>query len=169
VSTATLPRAAREFLPHEGDAVLLDEVWAVSATRTRATATVRPGIPFCATQADATATGHAAVGDAVGWPAWLAIELLAQVVAASAGLREYRPGAHSRLGLLLGAREFRSRLQWLPAGAQLELTVDESSREANGMGVYDGVLCIDGETIASTILSAYLPEDVDDYLQRVEP
>jgi predicted hotdog family 3-hydroxylacyl-ACP dehydratase len=154
-----MPRAAHEFLPHEGDAVLLDEVWAVSATRTCATATVRPGIPFCAT----------AAGDAVGWPAWLAIELLAQVVAASAGLREYRPGSRPRLGLLLGAREFRSRLQWLPAGAQLELTVDESSREANGMGVYDGVLCIDGEPVASTILSAYLPEDVDDYLQGVEP
>jgi predicted hotdog family 3-hydroxylacyl-ACP dehydratase len=150
-----LARAARELLPHEGDAVLLDEAWAQSATRTRASALVRTGTPF------------SDLPD--GWPAWLAIELLAQVVAASAGLREYRPGVRARLGLLLGAREFRSQLALLPVGAQLELTVDESSREPNGMGVYDGRVEIAGETIASAILSVYLPADVGDYLKTVEP
>ena len=83
--------------------------------------------------------------------------------------RPRRNRACPRLGLLLGAREFRSRLGLLPTGARLDLTVDESSREANGMGVYDGSVAIGGETVASAILSVYLPEDVDDYLKTVEP
>lgn len=162
MSGAALPRPAHEFLPHEGDAVLLDEVWAESATRTCASATVRPGIPFCAVDS-------VAQGAAEGWPAWLAIELLAQVVAASAGLREYRPGVRPRLGLLLGAREFRASCARLPFGARLALAIEESSREPNGMGVYDGELRLAGECVARATLSVYLPEDVDAYLQGVEP
>ena len=157
-STATT-HDPRPFLPHEGDAVLLDAVWAESATRTQATATVRGGTPF----RDDTGDGLA------GWPAWLALELLAQVVAASAGLREYRPGVRPRLGLLLGARQFSPRIAMLPEGARLELTVDESSRDEDGMGVYDGQVAIAGEVVASATLSVYLPADVDAYLQGLEP
>jgi predicted hotdog family 3-hydroxylacyl-ACP dehydratase len=157
MNTAGTPQLAREFLPHTGDAVLLDEVWASSATRTHAIATVRADTPFTP------------AGNHSGWPAWLTLELLAQVVAASAGLREYRPGVRPRLGLLLGARQFQSRRSELPVGARLELTVDESSREPNGMGVYDGTLHIGAELVASATLSVYLPEDVDGYLQGVEP
>ena len=159
MSLALATRDPRPFVPHEGDAVLLDAVWAESATRTRATATVRAGTPLCDDSGDG-------VGD---WPAWVAIELLAQVVAASAGLREYRPGARPRLGLLLGVRQFSSRLERLPEGATLELTVDESSRDEDGMGVSDGVLAIAGQPIASATLSVYLPANVDDYLQGIEP
>jgi predicted hotdog family 3-hydroxylacyl-ACP dehydratase len=57
----------------------------------------------------------------------------------------------------------------LPEGATLELTVDESSRDEDGMGVYDGVLAIAGERIASATLSVCLPADVDAYLQGIEP
>lgn len=149
----------RPFVPHEGDAVLLDAVWAESATCTQATATVRGGTPFCDDAGSRPA----------GWPAWLAIELLAQVVAASAGLREFRPGVRPRLGLLLGARQFSPRIAVLPAGATLALTVDESSRDEDGMGVYDGTVAIAGELVASATLSVYLPADVDAYLLGLEP
>ena len=155
MSAALATRDPRPFVPHEGDAVLLDAVWAESATRTRGTATVRAGTPFS--------------DEPAGWPAWVAIELLAQVVAASAGLREYRPGARPRLGLLLGARQFSPALPLLPAGAVLELAVDESSRDEDGMGVYDGTVAIDGHEVARATLSVYLPADVDAYLQGLEP
>jgi predicted hotdog family 3-hydroxylacyl-ACP dehydratase len=159
MSIAFATHDPRPFLPHEGDTVLLDAVWAESATRTRATATVRAGTPFF----DDAGSGLP------GWPAWLAIELLAQVVAASAGLREYRPGVRPRLGLLLGARQFSPRVEWLPEGARLALTVDESSRDEDGMGVYDGQVAVAGEVVASATLSVYLPADVDAYLQGLEP
>lgn len=147
--------AAAPFVPHSADAVLLDEVCALSALVTRARTTVRPGIPF----AEA----------ARGWPAWLVLELMAQVVAASAGMREYRPGVAPRLGLLLGARSFRCDRDWLAPGAALELEAVESTRDEFGMGVYDCALCIDGATAATASLSVYLPADVDAYLESLEP
>ena len=86
--------AVSQLLPHEGDAVLLDAVWIDSPLATCGTATVRAGTPF-----------HHEPG---GWPAWMAIELMAQVIAAGAGLRDATPGRRPRLGLLLGARGFES-------------------------------------------------------------
>ncbi|MBS0376097.1 MAG: 3-hydroxylacyl-ACP dehydratase [Proteobacteria bacterium] len=146
---------AAPFVPHGGDAVLVEEVCAVSALVTRARASVRPGIPFAA--------------DARGWPAWLVLELMAQVVAASAGMREYRPGVAPRLGLLLGARSFRCDREWLAPGTALELEAVESTRDEFGMGVYDCALRIGGTEAASASLSVYLPADVDAYLGSLEP
>jgi len=147
--------AAAPFVPHAGDAVLVDEVCAVNALLTRARATVRPGIPYAETTR--------------GWPSWLALELMAQVVAASAGMREYRPGVAPRLGLLLGARSFRCDRDWLAPGTALELEAVESSRDESGMGVYDCALRIAGADAATASLSVYLPADADAYLGSLEP
>ena len=149
---AALPAAP--YLPHEYDAVLLETVWPGGPAITHASATVRPGTPFA--------------DDAGGWPDWLAIELLAQLVAACAGLREYRPGVRPRLGLLLGVREYRLLRPGFAPGEQLHLTVHESSRDEDGSGVYDGELHVAGELAASAILTVYLPADVDAYLQGIE-
>lgn len=146
--------AASEVLPHEGDSVLLDRVWAVDATVTRASATVRADIPF--------------VAAAGGWPAWLVIEIMAQAVAGSAGLREYRPGVRPRLGLLLGARNLVCKSDAFAPGASLLVEVMESSRDEDGMGVYDCTVDVEGKRIASATLSVYLPASVDDYLGSLE-
>jgi predicted hotdog family 3-hydroxylacyl-ACP dehydratase len=142
------------YLPHEYDAVLLDAVWPGGPSLTHARSTVRAGTPFN------DATG--------GWPDWLAIELLAQLVAACAGLREYRPGVRPRLGLLLGVREYRVLRPGFAPGEQLDLTVHESSRDEDGSGVYDGELRIAGRLAASAILTVFLPADVEAYLQGNE-
>jgi len=146
--------AAARFVPHVGDAVLLDEVWQESPQLTRASVVVRQPTPFTA--------------DCDGWPAWIAIELMAQVVAAGAGLRELRPGERARLGLLLGVRAFRCVPARFATGTQLDLEAAESTRDASGLGVFDCSLAVDGVTLASGRLTVYLPESADDYLERIE-
>jgi predicted hotdog family 3-hydroxylacyl-ACP dehydratase len=143
------------YVPHEGDAVLLDEVWQESTYRTHAKAVVRGPTPF-----------SEQVG---GWPSWMAIELMAQVVAASAGLREFRPGVQARLGLLLGVRSFVCARDFFPAGTRLQIEAIESNRDNSGMGVYDCGLAAEGEAMASGVLTVYLPESVDSYLESLEP
>ena len=143
------------YLPHEADAVLLDEVWQHDERVTRGSAVVRAGTPFC--------------DDREAWPAWLIIELMAQVVAASAGLREFRAGVRPRLGLLLGVRSFASGHDRFAVGTALEVEAIESTRDEFGMGVYDCLLTVSGERVASAILSVYLPQDVDEYLGSIEP
>ncbi len=147
--------AVSQFLPHEGDAVLLDAVWIDSPLATCGTATVRAGTPF-----------H---DEPSGWPAWVAIELMAQVIAAGAGLRDATPGRRPRLGLLLGARGFESREALYPLGNQLEIRVVESTRGIDGMAVYDCRIDTAGQQLAQAVLSVCLPEDIDEYLDSLEP
>jgi predicted hotdog family 3-hydroxylacyl-ACP dehydratase len=147
-------KSAALYIPHEGDAVLLDEVWQESMYRTHASSVVREPTPF-----------SAQIG---GWPSWMAIELMAQVVAASAGLREFRPGARARLGLLLGVRSFVCARDFFPAGTRLQIEAIESTRDESGMGVYDCGLTADGQAMASGVLTVYLPESVGSYLESLE-
>ncbi len=143
------------YVPHEDDAILVDTVWQESPFCTRGTALVRALTPF-SEQDD-------------GWPCWMAIELMAQVVAASAGLREFRAGARARLGLLLGVRDFLCARDSFATGTRLQIESIESTRDDSGMGVFDCSLAADGTATASGTLTVYLPESVDSYLESLEP
>jgi predicted hotdog family 3-hydroxylacyl-ACP dehydratase len=155
MSASPARRDAVPLVPHEGDAVLLDEVWQESAQLTCASLIVRQPTPFCS--------------DADGWPSWVAIELMAQVVAAGAGLREWRPGSRARLGLLLGVRAFRCSVAVFAPGTRLRLEALESTRDASGLGVFDCSLAAGGATLASGVLTVYLPDSAEDYLEQLEP
>ena len=148
------PAAAERYVPHAADAVLLEQVWREGELVTHGSALTRPGTPFCA--------------DPHGWPAWLLIEVMAQVVAASAGLREYRPGLRPRLGLLLGVRAFTAASDSVAFGMRLAIAITESTRDEFGMGVFDCEVRVAGVRMASAILSVYLPDDVDGYLESLE-
>ncbi len=143
------------YVPHEEDAILLDGVWQESPYRTRGTARVHGPTPF--------SDEHG------GWPSWLAIELMAQVVAASAGLREFRAGVRARLGLLLGVRAFACARHSFADGSSLQIESIESTRDESGMGVFDCSLTADGIATATGTLTVYLPESVDSYLDSLEP
>jgi predicted hotdog family 3-hydroxylacyl-ACP dehydratase len=142
------------FVPHEGDAILMDAVWKNGEDTTKGVATVRAGTPFD-TNSD-------------GLPSWMIIELMAQVVAASAGLREFRPGVRPRLGLLLAVRSMNCSCELLPIGARLEIEARESTRDDAGMGVFDCMLHTDGVLTATAILSVYLPKNAEAYLLSLE-
>ena len=142
------------YLPHEGAAVLLDEVWVVDAQSTRGIATVRADTPL------------AQASD--GWPAWFAIELMAQVVAASAGLREPRADGRPRLGLLLGVRAFECHCQRFDLGTRLIIQALESTRDDRGMGVFDCSISIATALVAQATLSVFLPQSVEEYLRSIE-
>jgi len=146
--------AAAPYLPHEADAVLLEDLRAIDAHVTRATATVRAPSPF--SDADG------------GWPAWLIVELMAQTVAAGVGLREFQPGVRPRLGLLLGVRDFACAVDRFAPGTRLAFEVTESTRDERGMGVFDCVLEVGAAQVAKATLSVYLPPDVDEYLRSIE-
>ena len=144
---------AVEVLPHEFGAVLLERAWIVDPRTTQAIAVVRPGTPFGEQTDD--------------WPAWLAIEMMAQTVAAGAGLREFRPGVRPTLGLLLGVRQLTCMLPAFGAGSILRLEAVESTRDDNGLGVFDCTLDVDGQFGARATLSVYLPPSVNDYLREI--
>ena len=153
-NTPLIGTEASRYLPHDADAVLIENVRAIDAYTTCATATLQMQTPF---------------SDANGaCPNWLVIEMMAQAVAAGVGLREFQPGIRPRLGLLLGVRNFVCSAGNFTAGTTLEFEVKESTRDDRGMGVFDCALDVAGARVARATLSVYLPTDMDEYLRSIE-
>lgn len=110
-------------LPHQGAMRLLDGVVAHEAATTCCVATLREEMPLCA-------DGRA--------PGWLAIELLAQGMAAAGGLRDPDDAAPAR-GFLAGARRLTLRTEAFALG-QPHWVRAEHLRGDRGLVAFDCAL-----------------------------
>ena len=99
-----------EILPHTGSAVLLDAVLEHNEKLT-----------ICSAD-PARATAFALSDGTI--PAWVGLELLAQAVAAHAGLEARARGGSQSLGLLLGSRRMAIHADALPPGRRLLVRVE---------------------------------------------
>ena len=70
-------------------------------------------------------------------PALVAVEYMAQTVAAFAGVRATKIGESIKPGLLLGARNFASSVTHLSPGERLTIVVTLVIESANGLAVFD--------------------------------
>jgi predicted hotdog family 3-hydroxylacyl-ACP dehydratase len=138
-------------MPHQYDAILLDEIAQVAPGRLEARVVVRPGTAF---------------SDAVGnLPAWVGPEIMAQAISALAGTRSL--AAHGRpaaIGLLLGVRSYAAPEGDFRCGETLRVEVVESSEDEDGRAVFDCTISRAGERLASGVLTVYQPAD-DTFLE----
>jgi predicted hotdog family 3-hydroxylacyl-ACP dehydratase len=107
VSTSRFPPVA-EVLPHAGRMVLLSGVLAHTETAT-----------MCAAQIDRDTMFADADG---GVPAWVALEYMAQCIAAHGGLRARAAGDPVVPGVLLGTRSLVLHVPRFTAGQRLRIT-----------------------------------------------
>lgn len=141
-----------ELLPHRASLLLIERVLACDSS----SATVQ------------------AIPDAGAWyatedgqmPAWIGIELMAQAVAAYAGLSGLAQGRPPRRGVLLGSRRYQSELPAWPAGAPLQIKASEIYRDESGMGSFECEIRLRGQCVASATLSVFEPNDFDQFLQE---
>lgn len=140
-----LPAPAR-LLPHQHDAVLLDEIVRVDAAGLEASLTVRPGTAF---------------SDAAGnLPGWIGPEIMAEAIAALAGHRSLEAhGRPAEIGLLLGIRGYECAVDEFRIGDRLVVEVTQSWDDEEGHAVFDCVLKSAGRTLASATLNAFQPTD----------
>jgi len=133
-------------IPHEGNAVLLDDIVMAEETRLTASLTIRPGTAF---------------SDVDGsLPAWTGPEIMAQAVAAYAGERSLRrTGRLAAFGLLLGIRGYQSQLAFFTPGGRFSVEVMCSSEDEFGCGVFDCRILEAQRTVASGTLTVYQPQD----------
>jgi predicted hotdog family 3-hydroxylacyl-ACP dehydratase len=113
----------RDLVPHSGPMLLIDELISANDQYLEAACTVRNDGLFTVS------------GDRI--PAMVAVEYMAQAVAAFAGVRATLRGEPIKPGLLLGARNFTSSAAYLSPGERLRIAVALVIESANGLAVFD--------------------------------
>lgn len=111
------------LLPHSGEMVLIERVLAYDAEQLEALALIGEAHVFL--QPDRTV------------PLWLAVEIMAQGIAALDGCLARDAGRPVRPGFLLGSRRLKLHADRLPVGSQLRVHVRASTQDGQGFGVFD--------------------------------
>lgn len=142
-----------ELLPHAGDMILLDSVEHWDEDSILARCRVRDSL---FSQPDGS------------WPAWLGIELMAQAVAAYAGLHAKSSGGQVQLGFLLGTRKYECAVSSFAAGAELEVSARRSLEDDSGMGVFECEIRSAGISLHAR-LNVYRPTDPDSFIKETTP
>lgn len=128
----------QELLPHRGPAVLLDAVLEDHADGIRATTRITSEHPYFV--------------DGAGVPAWVGIEIMAQAIAAHAGLEVRRAQKAPNAGMLLGTRRYQAETAYFPAGMQLEVTADREFGESGGVAACACRILAEGRTLVTATL-----------------
>ena len=143
-----------ELLPHAGDMILLDSIEQCDDERIVTHLQVRDGGLF--NQADGS------------YPAWLGVELMAQSIAAFAGVRAKRKGEAVELGFLLGTRKYQANVERFPLGSKLQIEAIRSLEDESGMGVFECYLR-GPDIYLEARLNVYRPPNVASYFQEPQP
>lgn len=146
----TLPSPA-ELIPHQDEALLLDRIESADAGGLVASLTVRSGSPY-----------SLANGALAGWSG---PEIMAQAVSAFATLHAGRPWS-PKPGLLLGLRAYRSETDEFPPGACLAVEARESTRDAEGRGVFDCCILLNEKLLATGTLTVFQPDNAWEILRE---
>jgi 3-oxoacyl-[acyl-carrier-protein] synthase-1 len=130
------------LLPHRDGMLLVDRVIESGEGRARAVLEVRAGAWYV---------------DAQRMPAWIALEAMAQTVAACIGIARREQGLAPVQGYLLGTRRFRSARPGFPVGCTLEIVAERQYEEPSGIGAFECRVEVGGERVADAILTVFDP------------
>jgi len=140
-----------ELLPHRGAMLLLDRVFSDNEESIVAEATVPEAAWYLDEQG--------------GMPAWIGIELMAQAVAAHAGLRGRLSGKPPRRGVLLGCRAYRAQAPRAAAGALLKVSATATLVDETGLGAYECRIESGAAELATATLKVFEPDDFEAFMR----
>ncbi len=133
------------LLPHRGTMLLLDRVTAFADETLIAEYRVRGDAWY--TDSDAR------------MPAHIGLELMAQAMAAHAGLSAQHQGKPPQPGVLLGSRQYQAFFEAFEANALLTIEVRQILALADGNMAYECVLRQSDEIAAKAVLKVFQPPD----------
>ncbi|HSN18269.1 MAG TPA: 3-hydroxylacyl-ACP dehydratase [Gammaproteobacteria bacterium] len=136
-----------ELLPHRDSAVLLDAVLEDEVDAIRARTRIGPNHPYLV-------PGH-------GVPVWVGIELMAQAIAAHAGLSARRDHKSPKKGMLLGSRRFEAKVPYFDVGDELEVRATREFGDEGGIAACACGILRGGEILATaTLIIVEIPEEM---------
>ncbi|MFS8063840.1 MAG: hypothetical protein ACMG5Z_04545 [Luteimonas sp.] len=142
------------MVPHSGRMLMVDELLEDDEDYVVVSARVRTDNLFA---------------DALGVPAWVGIEYMAQAVAAWAGCRALSRGQPARIGFLLGTRRYDSHCAHFRFGAQLRIEAKRELFGENGLGMFACRILEDGRELARANVSVFEPPDPAAFLENASP
>lgn len=128
----------RELIPHAGPAVLVDAVLSDCPEAIEVEALITDKHPFFEPP-------H-------GVPAWVGMEMMAQAIAAHAGLSGQREHHAPHRGMLLGTRRYHASVPFFAAGMRLVIRAESEFRGSNGAAACHCVMLHEGKPIAEARL-----------------
>jgi len=135
-------------LPHAGPAILLSRVVAHDDAHTVCLA--------------APALAGLYRDDEGRIPSWVGVEMMAQCVAAHAGLRSHARGERPRIGFLLGTRRLALGAAALPPDRELEVRAEHLWGDGRMVSFTCEVRETDGgPPLLAGNLNAYVPDDAE--------
>ena len=155
------PRIDRTILesivPHKGDMLLLTDLveWGDSFNWLTSRAIINTNNLFY-------------VDKLGGVPIWVGFEYMAQTIAALSGLERYLKGSiESRIGFIMGVRNFISERKVLPTNSYFEISVYQLLRNIPVVS-FKGHISFENRIIATGTINAYEPERTDQGIVRNE-
>lgn len=148
-----------KIVPHAGAMILLDKIKAFTGNAVEAELCLRDDCIYL--RDDGTVA------------AFVGSEIMAQAIAAIAGLSRLRTGEAPRVGFLLGTRSYIAHAPTLPLHTPLRVSAQELYREENGLAVFECQLSqyVDGEAprvLAAAKLNVFEPPDLDAFLANAQ-
>ena len=148
----TLPLPASLVVPHTGRLSLLRNVVAHSPSETLCDVLIEPQSLF--------------IRDS-GVRSWVALEYMAQAVAAHAGMVARCAGEKPKIGFLLGARRMEMKTSTFSQGVLLHIRVKHLWGEGDLFSFHCGVSRAGQEEIlVSAEINVFRPPNVEDFFQE---
>ena len=137
------PYAINDLVPHATPMILLDRVDAYDANNVEASLTIRDDSPF---------VGNRKV------PSYLAVEYMAQSIAAYSGLQALENNEPVRIGFLLGTRKLKLWTPELSVGDELVVNVSVLYNDGE-MAAFDCRALRGDQLVAEASINVFQPDD----------
>lgn len=141
--------AIEELIPHRAPMVLLDGITDSGPEHLLGYMWVSADKAFL------DAEGH--------FPAWAGIELLAQAIAAHAGLLAKAKHEAVNVGFLLGTRRYESECARFSAGSLLQVSIKCLSADPQGFAIFEGCI-VSSEGSLNANINVFVPPNLTDFI-----
>jgi predicted hotdog family 3-hydroxylacyl-ACP dehydratase len=138
------------LVPHSGRMLLLDTFVRTDEQSLVAQYTFRDDTPF---------VRDGAAG------AWVALELMAQAIAAYAGYQGRMRGEPPKIGFLIGSRHFSCTHAAFAVGTTVTISVECQLQDESGLGSFLGTVT-SGDVTATATLAVFQPNNVEEFLLK---
>ncbi len=151
----------RSLVPHSGTMMLLDRVVSADENSLSAEVMIRSDSLFYSKDDNGVGT-------------WVGVEYMAQTIAAYAGYNALKYKQAVKIGFLVGTRRYECSKAFFANGDCLHITARNIFQADNGLGSFECSIyhVINPEKnegqnqIASAVINAFLPDDVNKFLEE---